>query len=82
VLVNLFKDVVLIGGVAIVMLRLHAGLAGVVFAVTPLVVLAVWIFRSRARIAFRNVRTLLARLNAFIAENLNGMRVVQLFNRE
>lgn len=82
VLVNLFKDVVLIAGVAIVMLRLHAGLAAGVFAVTPLVVLAVWIFRSRARIAFRNVRTLLARINAFIAENLNGMRIVQLFNRE
>ncbi|MNR82072.1 putative multidrug resistance ABC transporter ATP-binding/permease protein YheH [compost metagenome] len=82
VLVNLFKDLVLIGGVAFVMFRLHAGLAMLVFAVTPLVAIAVWIFRSRARIAFREVRTLLARINAFIAENLNGMRVVQLFNRE
>jgi ABC-type multidrug transport system fused ATPase/permease subunit len=82
VLVNLFKDLVLIVGVAVVMLRLHTGLALVVFTVLPLVTVAVWIFRSRARIAFREVRTLLARINAFIAENLNGMRVVQLFNRE
>lgn len=82
VLVNLFKDLVLIVGVAVVMLRLHAGLAMLVFTVTPLVAIAVWIFRSKARIAFREVRTLLARINAFIAENLNGMRVVQLFNRE
>lgn len=82
VLVNLFKDLVLIVGVAVVMLRLHAGLAGLVFTVTPLVAIAVWIFRSRARLAFREVRTLLAHINAFISENLNGMRVVQLFNRE
>ncbi len=82
VLVNLFKDLVMIVGVALVMLRLHAGLAALVFTVTPLVAIAVWIFRSRARLAFREVRMLLARINSFIAENLNGMRVVQLFNRE
>lgn len=82
VLVNLFKDLVLIGGVMVVMLKLHVGLALVAFSMLPLVTLAAWIFRVRARVAFREVRTLLARINAFIAENLNGMRVVQLFNRE
>ncbi len=82
VLVNLFKDLVLIVGVAVMMLRLHGGLAGVIFAVTPLVAITVWIFRSRTRVAFREVRTLLAGINATLAESLNGMRVVQLFNRE
>lgn len=82
VLVNLFKDLVILVGVAVVMLRVNPSLAGLVFAVIPFVVVTVWMFRSRARVAFREVRTLLARINAFIAENLNGMRVVQLFNRE
>jgi ATP-binding cassette subfamily B multidrug efflux pump len=57
-------------------------LALVTFSVIPLVWLTAMIFRRRVREAFRDIRTRLARLNAYLQERLSGMRVVQLFGRE
>lgn len=52
------------------------------FAVIPLVVLVSHLFRINVREAYREIRTRLARINAFLQERLSGMRVVQLFGRE
>jgi ATP-binding cassette, subfamily B, multidrug efflux pump len=52
------------------------------FAVIPLVVLVSHVFRVKVREAYRDIRTRLARINAFLQERLSGMRVVQLFGRE
>jgi len=57
-------------------------LALVTFAVLPLVAWAAFVFRSRIRHAYRDIRVRLARINAFLHERITGMRVVQLFNRE
>jgi len=50
--------------------------------VIPLVVLASHLFRTRVREAYRETRTRLARINAFLQERLTAMRVVQLFSQE
>jgi ATP-binding cassette subfamily B protein len=52
------------------------------FAVIPLVVLVSHVFRVQVREAYRDIRTRLARINAFLQERLSGMRIVQLFGRE
>ncbi|MEO7104407.1 MAG: ABC transporter ATP-binding protein [Gemmatimonadaceae bacterium] len=52
------------------------------FAVIPLVVLVSFVFRIKVRQAYRDIRTRLARINAFLQERLSGMRVVQLFGRQ
>ncbi len=52
------------------------------FAVIPLVILVSHLFRIKVREAYRDIRTRLARINAFLQERLSGMRVVQLFGRE
>ncbi|HOJ80436.1 MAG TPA: ABC transporter ATP-binding protein, partial [Clostridiales bacterium] len=39
-------------------------------------------FRRRIRKVYRNVRTSLAKINSAISENISGMRVIQMFNRE
>jgi ATP-binding cassette subfamily B protein len=54
----------------------------VTFAVLPLVFAAAFVFRAKIRDAYRDIRTRLARLNAFLHERFTGVRVVQLFNRE
>jgi ABC-type multidrug transport system fused ATPase/permease subunit len=81
VLVNLFKDCFLIAGAAYVMLAMDVRLALVCFAVVPLVALAAGVFQKLARAAWREVRTKIARINATIAENLSGVRIIQLFAR-
>lgn len=82
VIVNLVKDVIMIVGVFFIMLQLSVKLSLIAFAVLPvLAVITVW-YRSLIREAQRRSRIILSRLNSFLAENLSGIRITQLFIRE
>ncbi|MBU7314593.1 ABC transporter ATP-binding protein [Paenibacillus oleatilyticus] len=82
VVVNLIKDVIVLIGIVAVMLQLSVKLALLSFAVLPfLAVLTFW-YRSVIRDAQRKSRVILSRLNSFLAENLSGIRITQLFIRE
>ena len=52
------------------------------FGVVPLIYLTSHVFRIKVRDTYRDIRTRLARINAFLQERLTGMRIVQLFGRE
>jgi ATP-binding cassette subfamily B protein len=52
------------------------------FAVVPLIYLTSHVFRIKVRDTYRDIRTRLARINAFLNERISGMRIVQLFGRE
>src|SRR5439155_6632989 len=80
--VAVFGDVFALIGIVIAMAKLNFELLAVAFSVLPLILLVTLTFRARVRRAFREVRTRLARLNAFLNENLGGMSTVQLLNRE
>ncbi|MFW6266686.1 MAG: ABC transporter ATP-binding protein [Halanaerobiales bacterium] len=82
VLVNLFKDIFLILGILLIMIRLNLRLALVVFAILPLVALTAFLFRRFARDAYRQVRIKLARINATLSENISGMKIIQIFRQE
>ncbi|HEV8614368.1 MAG TPA: ABC transporter ATP-binding protein [Methylomirabilota bacterium] len=75
-------DVVTLAGVVAVMLWMDWRLALVTYSIVPVLLAAASYFRIRARDAYREVRTRLARLNAFLQESLQGMTVIQLFARE
>jgi len=80
--VTVFGDLFTLFGIMGVMLALDHRLALVTFAVIPLFVLVTNWFRKGARQSFRETRKWVARINAFLQENLTGMSVVQLFLRE
>lgn len=80
--VTVFGDLFTLLGIMGVMVALSGRLALVTFAVIPLFFLATAWFRRGSRRSFREVRTWVARINAFLQENLSGMGVVQLFCRE
>lgn len=82
VITSIIKDVVLLVGIIIVMLKLSLYLGLISLAVLPLIAFAILIFRYFDRIAYRKVRTRLAAINAFLAEHISGMAVIQLFNQE
>ncbi|HEY3369151.1 MAG TPA: ABC transporter ATP-binding protein [Symbiobacteriaceae bacterium] len=82
VLVNLFRDLFMLIGVAIVMFRTDVRLALISLSLLPVIALYSLWFMKKARAAWRDVRVRLARINAFLAEHINGMKVVQLFARE
>jgi ATP-binding cassette subfamily B protein len=80
--VSIFGDVFTLAGIMIVMLVMDWRLALVAFSVLPLIVLVTQWFRRNVRESYRTVRAWIARINAFLQENLTGMSTVQLFRRE
>jgi ATP-binding cassette subfamily B multidrug efflux pump len=80
--VAIFGDVFTLAGIMIVMLSMSWKLALASFVVLPLIVFVTQWFRRNVRESYRVVRALIARINAFLQENLTGMSTVQLFRRE
>jgi ATP-binding cassette, subfamily B, multidrug efflux pump len=81
-IVTVFGDIFTLVGILVVMLLLDWQLALVAYAVLPLVVMVAFVFRARIRDAYRDIRTRLARINAFLQERITGMPIVKLFGRE
>ncbi|MEJ2539270.1 MAG: ABC transporter ATP-binding protein [Gemmatimonadota bacterium] len=81
-LVTVFGDVFTLVFIVAAMVSMDWQLALVSFTVLPFVVWTAFLFRSRIRQAYRDVRVRVARINSFIHERITGIRVVQLFNRE
>lgn len=82
VVVNLIKDVIVIVGIVAVMLKMSVKLSLLAFAVLPILALITFWYRRLVRDAQRRSRLILSRLNSFLAENLSGIRITQLFIRE
>jgi ATP-binding cassette subfamily B multidrug efflux pump len=80
--IAIFGDVFTLAGIMIVLLVMDWRLALTAFAVLPLIVLVTQWFRRNVRESYRTVRARIARINAFLQENLTGMSTVQLFRRE
>ena len=80
--VAIFLDIFTLTGIVIVLCYLNLQLALLTFIVVPFLFLVAGVFRRQAREAFRHVRVRLASINAFLQENITGMSVVQMFNRE
>ncbi len=80
--VAIFGDFFLLVGIVAFMFYLSPTLAAVVMVVLPLLVLITMWFRAKARDAYAETRAKLGRMNAFLQENLTGIRVVQIFTRE
>lgn len=82
VLVNLFKDIFMLIGIVTVMLWINWRLALAAFAVVPLIALITVLVRGRLRRNFVLLKSLTGRINGFFAENMSGMRLVQIFRKE
>ncbi|HLQ30685.1 MAG TPA: ABC transporter ATP-binding protein [Ktedonobacteraceae bacterium] len=80
--ISIFGDILTLFGVAIALLVINWQLALVTFIVMPPLLWITSYFRIAMRDNFRAIRVRLARINAYIAENIAGMSIVQLFNRE
>jgi ATP-binding cassette subfamily B multidrug efflux pump len=80
--VSVFGDVFTLAGIMVVLLRMDWRLALVAFSVLPLIVFITQWFRKNVRESYRTVRLWIAKINAFLQENIGGMSTVQLFGRE
>lgn len=81
-LVNLLKNMFVIVGVFCAMLAINIRLTLLVLCFVPFVVLFTVIFRKFSRAAYRKVKDETTDINTFLSENLSGMKIIQVFNRE
>jgi len=82
VFARFLKDLLLLIGIIIIMLSMNLRLALIAFTVIPPLLIITSYFRLKARKIYRLVRIKLAKLNATLQENLSGVRVIKIFNRE
>lgn len=81
-LLAIVRDVLTLGGIIFVMVSMDARLSLLTFTVIPLMVVATVMFRKQARQYYRKSRAAMSWVNSVLAENINGVRVVQSFSRQ
>jgi ATP-binding cassette subfamily B protein len=81
-LINITGDIIQIVFILAFMFWRDWKLSLVSLSVLPLLLYAGYIFKEKVRVSFETVRTQVARLNTFVQEHIQGMLVVQAFNRE
>ena len=82
IIVNLLKNCFIILGVLAAMLMLNYMLTLMVLCFVPFVVIFAFVFRKFSRKAHRKVKNGTTDINIFLSENLSGMKIIQIFNRE
>ncbi|MDQ7095344.1 ABC transporter ATP-binding protein [Desulfosporosinus sp. PR] len=82
VLLSLFQDIFLILGIIGAMFLMDARLALVSFAVIPVMFTVIFLLRTKIKRNFRIMKSLIGKINGFMAENISGMKLIQLFHGE
>jgi ATP-binding cassette subfamily B multidrug efflux pump len=82
VYINLFKDIFLLAGIIIIMVRIDTSLALIGFTVIPFIVVVTNVVKKRMKANFVVIKRLIGQINGFFAENISGMKLVQIFNMQ
>ncbi len=82
VLVQFFKDVIVIFGVLIVMFYMNRVLTLFILVLTVILGVVAALFRMRLKTVYRNVRKTIAKLNSFVQESIRGIVLIKLYMRE
>jgi len=81
-LISIVGDFLLVIGIIIAMMLRDWKLALITLTPMPLLILSTYVFKEAIKSAFQEVRTQVAQLNAFLAEHITGISVIQYFARE
>jgi ATP-binding cassette, subfamily B, multidrug efflux pump len=79
--VNMMQDVVTLAGIIGMMFFLNVKLAAVTMVILPFVLVYMKLFKDRTRVIYREIRKQLAAINTTISEDIQGIRIIQLFNQ-
>ncbi|MCZ6527812.1 MAG: ABC transporter ATP-binding protein [Candidatus Dadabacteria bacterium] len=82
VMVQFFKDVLVVIGVLVVMFYMNKELTVFVFILTLLMLIFASLFRMKLKTVYRDVRRSIAKLNAFVQESVRGIILIKLYNKE
>lgn len=81
-IITILADLLTVIGVVVVMFTVSWKLALITLTTMPFMIVATYIFKEKVKASFQQVRTQIAKMNAYLQERLTGMRIVQVFNAE
>lgn len=81
-IVNLIKNILLLLGVTVIMYMIDWRIATILICFMPIIGISSFIFRKLSRANYRKVRHSFSVMNAFLNENISGMKITQIFNQE
>lgn len=81
-LINITGDLLQIIVILGIMIYTDWQLTLISLTIFPLLLISAYIFKEKVKFSFQEVRTAVARLNAFLQEHITGMLIVKVFNRE
>lgn len=82
VVMNLLKSVFLLIGIVYVMIALNLELALISFSVIPVMAFLVVVIKNKIKENFFNMKHFIGKINGFMAENISGMKIIQIFRAE
>ncbi|MEM7007717.1 MAG: ABC transporter ATP-binding protein [Thermodesulfobacteriota bacterium] len=82
VMVQFFKDILVVIGVFVVMFFMNRKLTVYVFILTMLMLIFASLFRMKLKTVYRDVRRSISKLNAFVQESVRGIMLIKLYNKE
>lgn len=82
VIANSIKNVFLLIGIIVVMFTLSIRLSLLVLTILPVILIMTFIYKKFSRENFRVIRSRVAKINAFLSEHIQGMKIIQIFSKE
>lgn len=82
VLINLFKDIFLLIGILAAMLSLNVSLSLISFCLIPVMVIWMLFLKKKIKDNFTKMKQYIGMINGFMAENISGMKIVQIYRGE
>ncbi|MEG2354030.1 MAG: ABC transporter ATP-binding protein [Clostridium sp.] len=82
VILNLFKDVFLLIGIIVAMFILDVKLALISFCTVPILFILIFTLKKKIYDNFKKMKSTIGRINGFMAENISGMKIIQIFRGE
>lgn len=82
VIINLFKDIFLLIGIVYAMVILDVKLALISVSLVPIMFFFVFLLKNKIKNNFSKMKSLIGRINGFMAENISGMKIIQIFRGE
>lgn len=82
VIISLFQDLFLLIGIIYAMIMLNIKLTLISFSVIPIMAFILILLKKKIKANFLKVKNLIGYINGFMAENISGMRIVQIFRAE
>lgn len=82
IVINLIRSIIMMIIILIILFFISIKLTLITLIIMPIILIVSYVFRKISRKSYQKIRNEISALNAFLSENLSGMKITQIFNQE